>query len=266
MKAACSTAGFTQLPLKDALQNINELGFDFVDLQMMENWAHINPSELVSDPASKAKQVAKMLKANDLTAVGINSNLSSPINTIDPERQKKNLAELKALAIFAENLGIPVIVVQPGHIDPDRGLEKSREASIKALQDMVEIAKGYKKEIAIETHVNSVAEKYEDALKMVEAAPGLKLAYDPSHFVMQELKLSDSEALIDHTAHAHLRDAVVGNFQAEMGKGLMDFDWVLNALKRHNYKGYISIEYIDGRNDYDIKEQITKLKKIIEAA
>ena len=35
MKTVCSTAGFTKLPLEDALKNISELGFDFVDLLMM---------------------------------------------------------------------------------------------------------------------------------------------------------------------------------------------------------------------------------------
>ena len=265
MKVACSTTGFTSLPLESALQNIRELGFDFVDLLMMENWAHINPSELVSDPISKAKQVAGMLKANGLTAVAINSNLSSPLNSPDPERQEENRAELDALAVFAESIGIPVIVLQPGPIDPDLGLERSRAASIDALQDMVKLAKKYKRKIAIETHVHSVAEEYEDALKMVEAVPGLKLAYDPSHFVMKGLDLTGSEPLIDHTAHVHLRNAVTGDFQAEMDKGVLDFHWVLDTLKRHDYDGYISIEYIDGRGDYDIREQITKLKKIIEA-
>ena len=266
MKAACSTTGFTKLPLGDALQSIRELEFDFVDLLMMENWAHINPSELVSDPISKAKQVAERLKANSLTAIGINGNLSSPLNSPDPERQKRNKAELGALAVFAENIGIPVIALQPGHVDPDLGLEKSRDASVDALRDMIGIVKECKRELAIETHVNSVAEEYENALKMVEGVPGLKLAYDPSHFVMKELDLADSEPLMDHSVHVHLRNAVVGNFQAEMDKGILDFDWVLDALKRHNYEGYISIEYIDGRDDYDIKEQITRLKRIIEAA
>lgn len=266
MKAACSTTGFTRLLLEDALQNIRELGFDFADLLMMENWAHINPSELVSDPVSKAKQVAEMLRANSLTAVAINGNLSGPLNSPDPERQKKNRVELEALTVFAENIGIPVIVLQPGRIDPDRGLERSRDASINALRELVKLAKDHKRELAIETHVQSVAEEYEDALGIVKAVPGLKLAYDPSHFVMKELDLTSSEPLIDHTAHVHLRDAVVGDFQAEMGKGLLDFDWVLGALKRRGYKGYISIEYIDGRGDYDIKEQITKLRKIIESA
>jgi sugar phosphate isomerase/epimerase len=266
MKAACSTTGFTNLTLEDALRNIRELGFDFVDLLMMENWAHINPSELVSDPVSKAKQVAEMLETNGLTAVAINGNVSSPLNTADPECQEKNQAELEALAIFAEHIGIPIIVLQPGQIDPDRGPEKSRDASINALRGMVKLARKHERELAIETHVNSVAEEYEDALRIVEAVPGLKIAYDPSHFVMKELDLADSEPLIDHTVHAHLRNAIVGNFQAAMDRGILDFDWVLGSLKRHNYEGCVSIEYIDGRDDYDIKEQILRLKKIIEAA
>jgi len=264
MKAACSTAGFTKMPLEDALQNIRELGFDAVDLLMMENWAHINPSELVPDPVSKANQVAEMLKANGLTAIGINSNLSSPINILDPVHQEENRSEVEALAVFAQNIEVPVIVLQPGPVDPDRGLERSQEASINALGDMVRIARAHEKEIAIETHVNSVAEEYEDALKMAKDVPGLKLAYDPSHFVMKELNLADSEPMMEYTAHVHLRNAVVGNFQAEMDKGILDFDWVLSMLRKYNYEGYISVEYIDGRENYDVKEQIAKLKKVIE--
>ncbi len=266
MKAACSTAGFTKLPLEDALQNIRELGFDSVDLLMMENWAHINPSELVADPVSRAEKVAEMLKNNGLTAIGINANLSSPINSPDPESQGQNRAEMEALAIFADNIGIPVIVLQPGPVDTERGLVASQDASIVALRDMVKIGAEHDKETAIETHVNSVAEEYEDALKMVEAIPGLTIAYDPSHFVMKELDLADSVPLLKYTTHVHLRNAVVGNFQAAMDEGILDFDWVFNALKTYGYKDHISIEYIDGRKDYDLKEQIVKLKKLIEAA
>lgn len=266
MKAACSTAGFTKLPLAEALRNIKELGFSFVDLLMMENWAHINPSELVADPVSKAKKVAEMLSDNELTAIAINSNVSSPINSTDPERLAQNCAELEALAIFAKTLDISVIVVQPGPVDPDRGLEKSRAASMDALRDMIKLADKHGRLISIETHVNSVAEEYADALKMVEEVQGLKIAYDPSHFVMKELDLADSEPMIDYSVHVHLRNAVVGNFQAAMDGGLLDFDWVLGALKKHGYSGYISIEYIDGREGYDIEEQITILKEIIEAA
>ncbi|MFC1718011.1 TIM barrel protein [Candidatus Poribacteria bacterium] len=72
--------------------------------------------------------------------------------------------------------------------------------------------------------------------------------------------------MLEYTTHVHLRNAVVGNFQAAMDEGIMDFDWVLNTLKAHGYDGYISVEYIDGREDYNLKEQIVKLRKLIEAA
>ena len=72
--------------------------------------------------------------------------------------------------------------------------------------------------------------------------------------------------MLEYTTHVHLRNAVVGNFQAPMDEGILDFDWVLNALKTRGYNGHISIEYIDGSEGYDLKEQIVILKKLIEAA
>ncbi len=265
MKVACSTAGFTKMKLAQALQNIKQLGFDFVDLLMMENWAHINPSELVSDPLLKAKQVSDMLEENSLKAVAINGNLSSPVNTADIDRKKKNLAEVKALAIFAKSIDIPVIVLQPGGIDASIGKDKSLDLSINALQEMIQITGEYGRQLAIETHVGSVAEKYADTLNIVKLVKGLKLAYDPSHFIMSEQKLEDSEPLIEYSAHVHLRNAIVGDFQVEMDKGIMDFNWVLSTLKKHGYDGYISIEYIDSHGNYNVKEQITRLKGIIES-
>ncbi|MBD3183872.1 TIM barrel protein, partial [Candidatus Poribacteria bacterium] len=186
MKTACSTAAFTKQPLDKTLKTIGKMGFGYVDLLMMENWAHINPSELSSDPISKAKQTIELLMENSLIAVAINANLSNPINTGNAEVHKTNMAETEALGIFAEEIGIPVLVLQPGRIIDELGPEKSRQNSIQALKDMVEVTDKYGIVLAIETHVDSVAEKYADSLAMIEAVPGLKLAYDPSHFIMTQ--------------------------------------------------------------------------------
>ncbi len=164
-----------------------------------------------------------------------------------------------------KSIDIPVIVLQPGGIDNSVGKEKSIELSVSTLRDMIPITQEYDRQLAIETHVGSVAEKYDDILNIVNSVEGLKLAYDPSHFIMSQQRLEDSEPLIKYTAHVHLRNAIVGDFQAEMDKGIMNFDWVLSTLKKHNYDGYISIEYIDSHGNYDVKEQIIKLKMIIES-
>jgi sugar phosphate isomerase/epimerase len=42
MVVACSTTGFTRMPLPGALRAIRELGFEYVDLLAIEGRAHIS--------------------------------------------------------------------------------------------------------------------------------------------------------------------------------------------------------------------------------
>ena len=80
---------------------------------------------------------------------------------------------------------------------------------------------------------------------------------------MGEYELLESESLLPYTAHVHLRDAVAGNFQVPMGEGILDFEWIISALKRNNYTGAIAIEYIYHR-DWDIVPDILVLKQMLE--
>ena len=54
---------------------------------------------------------------------------------------------------------------------------------------------------------------------------------------MGEYDLLESESLLSYTVHVHLRDAVAGDFQVPMGEGILDFEWIISALKRNNYTG-----------------------------
>ena len=262
MMIACSTTAFTNLPLEDALSRISALGFSFVDLLMMENWAHINPSELVENPVERAREVAALLRKHRLKAVAINANVSNNLCSGGRDAQDQNMREAEALVAFAREITIPIIVLQPGRAGED-SVEQATARSVAALNEMVSLARGRSTTIAIETHSGSLAEAYQDAITFVSRVPGLKIAYDPSHFVMTKMDLRDSTVLIPHTAHVHLRNAVPGNFQAPMDDGTLDFMWVLEAIDGSGYTGAISIEYLDNR-DGDILGDVNELKKLLE--
>ena len=264
MKIACSTTAYTQKPLEDALRNIASLGFRYVDLLMMEGWAHINPSEIAETPQRYAERVGDLLQKNNLTAIGINGNVSHPLTSQAPAEIQRVQRQAEGLIQFAQSLSIPIVVLQPGRASAEIGFDAAMEASIRSLRSIVSIAQAHNVTLAIETHVNSLAERYDDALHFVNAVPGLKLAYDPSHFVMAGYELAASEVLLLHTAHVHLRNAVRGNFQASMEEGILDFEWVLDALDRNNYMQPIAIEYIDGRNT-EIEPDILALKTLLES-
>ena len=264
MKIACSTIAYTKTPLEDALRNIADLGFRYVDLLMMEGWAHINPSEIAEVPRRHATQVGHLLEKNNLTAIGINGNVSHPLTAQAQSEVQEVQKQAEGLIQFAQSLSIPIVVLQPGRASAEVGVDAAMDASIRSLRSIVSIAQAHNITLAIETHVDSLAERYDEALHFVNAVPGLKLAYDPSHFVTAGYDLAASEVLLPHTAHVHLRNAVRGNFQASMKEGILDFEWVLDALDRNNYTHPIAIEYIDGRNT-EIEPDILALKTLLES-
>ena len=264
MNIACSTTVFSTRPLEDAFSRISSLGFSSVDILMMENWAHINPSELVDSVTARSKEVAALLKKHGLKAVAINTNVSGNLSSSDPEISSRNLREAEALLVFAKDLEIPVVVFQPGRVEESGNVEESTANSVEALNRICDFAKERDITIAIETHSGSLAEGYQDAMSFVSRVPGLAIAYDPSHFIMMGMDLGESSVLIPHTAHVHLRNAVKGNFQASMPTGNLDFMWVLESIDASGYRGAISIEYLDNR-DEEILGDVSELKKLLDS-
>jgi sugar phosphate isomerase/epimerase len=264
MNIACSTTAFTRLPLEDALSRISALGFTHVDLLMMENWAHINPSELTADPGSQVRRVNSLLRGYNLKAAALNANVSAPMTSREPEAVSRILNEGRTLVDFAKGIKAGVVVLQPGSVRDGEEAEDAFQASASVLRELAAYAKSRNITLAIESHSGSLAEQYTAAMRFVAEVAGLKIAYDPSHFVKVGLELEGSRALLAHSAHVHLRDAVNGDFQAPMGRGTLDFMWVFEAIDASGYRGAISIEYLDNK-DADILKDVSTLKSLLEA-
>ncbi len=263
MNVACSTTVFSKIPLEDALSRIAALGFSYVDLLMMENWAHINPSELAQDPLGHARRVMTLLRRYNLKAVALNGNVSGSLTASADEQVAQNLIEMRALVDFSREIGAGVVVVQPGSAADEWGAEEAFQASAAVLREATAYAKSKGLMLAIEAHSGSLAERYNDAIRFVTEVPGLKIAYDPSHCIMADLGLEGSFVLLPNSAHIHLRNAVKGNFQAPMDKGDLDFMKVFEAIDASGYTGAISIEYLDNR-DADVMNDVRILKNLLE--
>lgn len=263
-KIACSTSVATKKSLEEALAFIASLGFSHVDILAHHGWAHLNPHELVSEPQKVVTELVGTLRRFGLKAAAINASLSSDFGTREEAKVEQNLAEIRGLIRFAREIDTRIVVIQPGvKQKAKKAGEDAFQASASFLQAAEPIAKNKGVTLAIEAHVGSLAERYEDALRFVSVVPGLKIAYDPSHFVMSGLDLESSKLLLSNTAHVHLRNAVKGNFQAPMDKGDLDFMWVMEALDSAGYSGSIAIEYLDNR-DEDILQDIIALKSLLE--
>jgi len=110
----------------------------------------------------------------------------------------------------------------------------------------------------------------QDALRLVQATPGLTLTLDYTHFVRRGIAEAQVEPLIAHASHFHARGARKGRLQASVKQNTIDYARIAQLLKRVRYRGYIGIEYVwidwEHCNEVDNLSETILLRELIRKA
>lgn len=117
--------------------------------------------------------------------------------------------------------------------------------AVDSFQRIVEVIEDTDLRISFEPHLDSVAPTPEKALRLLEAVPGLSLTLDWAQFTAQGAISGEIEPLLQHTAHVQLRQAARGRLQAPYHEGIIDLGQVVELLVANDYRGAISIEYMN---------------------
>lgn len=264
MSIACATTAFSKLPLEAALAAVRELGFTRVDLLAVEGWAHLMPSDLVKNYDAATARVDSALRANHLSLASINIGFTPKLHDRSSEAIVTRCSQARAMVRFMLQHHVTVATIQPRERAHDRPFEAVLADSAESLNEIVDIAEGTGITFALECHSGSVAESLTSALELLHMVPGLKVDYDPSHLVMHEIELEDSEPLLNKAAVIHLRDAAPGQMQTAFGEGTTDFDWLLRRIKAMRFKGDVIVEYLDSDKQVDVKLDIIAMRRKIE--
>jgi sugar phosphate isomerase/epimerase len=130
---------------------------------------------------------------------------------------------------------------------------------VATIGEFIKTAEEYGVCLAIEPHYNTPFQTLEQVDELLAAVPALKVAYDPSHFAMQEIDLRETAKYLDRAAHVHVRDAAPGKMQAKVGEGTVGFAWLVGELKSRGYDGALSVEYLPGNED-----QLPRMREVLE--
>ena len=133
----CVQARFPEI--EDALAKVGELGFGAFDLDVFENWQHINPSGLADDPETWATRLGEAVTAAGLKASSFNCGLSRRLADPEPAAWKQYQREFRALLLLADAVECPNITLQPGPvldgIDREEQAASMRDHLAEALRD-----------------------------------------------------------------------------------------------------------------------------------
>ncbi len=239
MLIACHAWGFNNLPVEQAVGTIARLGFRAIDLG---TGAHIDAARAANTPEAEATVLRGLLTRFNLALTDLYVMLPH-VNAPDPAQREAALDLFERLVPFALALGTPGITISPGIVHKD-GHDHSLARSVPALLRMLDAVEDTDLRISFEPHMDSVAQRPQDALLLLDAAPGLSLTLDPAHFTCQGIVWREVAPLLEHVAHVHIRQAARGQLQTAHDRGTLNLNDLLEDLHATGYRGALTIEYM----------------------
>lgn len=263
---ACHTWSFPDLTLPEAFGLIARLGFRHVDIG---SGTALNAARAASDPARLAADLRADLKTFALQVSDIYlmlPRISLAATPEDAERRARELELFRTLIPFALELGAGGITVSPGlapppdapPIQPPSGsqprspteagaaavsaAEFAFSRAAEALRAMHETARSSGLRLSIEPHLDSIAPTPAQALRLIEAVPGLTITLDWAELACQNIPLDEIVRLLPHTRHMHVRGAARGRLQTPLEKSALDLRRLIEVSLAAGYSGTIAVE------------------------
>ncbi len=260
----CSTSLRSAENLDSALQAIAACGFTTIDLLTIGQWFHINPRDLHEHWDQTIAELDRLLDKHQLSIGATNNGTTVQLHDRSAEACRIRHEEWAATARLMKYYDFTTATIQPLQKDQGRSWSDAFADCVKTLQEQLIFAEKQNLSFALEAHTNGPIETIDEARQICDAIPELSLTLDPTHFIMQGKDIRETEWMIPKTTHIHLRDAAPGKLQTPFGAGTLDFDWFLNTLKDADFKGSISVEYLQLPNDpHDYTDDAMRLRDLI---
>jgi inosose dehydratase len=235
--------GMKSLPLDTALRTCAEIGYDSVELALMNGF----PTEPAILSADDRKKLREQLAALKLRVGGLMENFSL---LADDAAQAKTLERIKAAGQLAHDLAPdapPPLETVLGGKPAEWEQVKDRMAA--QLRAWAATAAEAKVVIAIKAHIGSAVQNPERVLWLMRQAdsPWIKLAYDFSHFQLQDLPLDATlTEMLPHTRFIHVKDGrklADGKFEFLLpGEGTTNYGAYFKKLRELGYHGDVVVE------------------------
>jgi len=256
---------FPVKPLLKEIEEIGELGFDYVELTM-------DPPEAA--PQKVLAQKKSILNLLNRYKMGITGHLPTFVWTSDlyESLRKASLHEnVEAIEASAE-LGIEKLVLHPGYITGMGKfvIDKAKRYGLESIEAILKKANSLGMTLCIENmfpQANFLTQPQEFQ-EVFETFPEIRLALDIGHANLGGDRNRAIEFIQRYgyrIGHIHAND----NFGKEdnhlpIGAGIIDFDRIIKALKQTSYDETMTIEVFSKDRDY-LRISKEKMKKMWES-
>ncbi len=251
MKLAYSSNAYRRWPLEEAIARISRLGFP--GMELMADAPHTWPAEMTD---TRMDEIRRCLDAHGLVLSNINAFMMSAVQDfwhpswIEPDREFRRLRVRHTIESLrmARRLGAKCITTEPGGPLPQRMLrEQAMDIFVEGLQEALRVAEDVGVMLLVEPEPDLLIENVEQFLDLARRidSPMFGLNFDVGHFfcVREDLPAA-IDRLQTYTYHYHLEDIAATRVHEHLipGHGAIDFASVIAAIRRTDYRGWLTVE------------------------
>ena len=243
LKLAFSTLGCPNWELEDVARAAREYGYGGVELRALGGGL-----DLLSRPEFQPGEVTRTrdwLAGQGLEVCCVDT--SCTFDSADDAERRRQIEIAGRHCELAAALGAPLIRVFPDKVPEGSTYEETRDRIGDALREVARLApRGVR--VGLETHGDFASGPATADILGRADHPNLCVIWDAANtFASGEALEVSARAVAPYLAHVHLRDArPMGKEHwtpVLAGRGLVPFGEVVAALRRLDYRGYVSFEF-----------------------
>ena len=280
IRLAGSTFAFGDIPLDESCDVLKDLGFDLADVGGC-GWSSFTeyvPQQVVENPDDPDGEAARIRRIMDARGIGVAElficDFGQAVNHPDAAERERSRKLFGQFAAIGGKAGFESIMMLPGNVHEDLGqtYDEAFDTSVQEYTWMVDVAQQNGLQLNFEPCIMSIAVEPAQAIRLVEAVPGVGLTVDYAHQVQIGLGADETEAMHPYAKHFHVKQSAKGEFEVkpEADNGAIDFKRLIGKLKADGYDGVVTVEFVTTPDvteaGWDLKEETAKMKKVIEEA
>jgi L-ribulose-5-phosphate 3-epimerase len=241
----------SKLPVEDCVDNAARMGFDAVEI------LHI---QMAGESNSYLQSLKRQALANGLDLCGFATHQG--FVSSDRDIRRKNIDHTTKCIELAYKLGIPTMRINTGRwgttksfdeLMKNRGIEPAPDGStdqdafewvIESIEKCLPTAEKCGVVLGLENHWG-LARTPKGLLRIIKAidSPWLKVTLDTGNFL--EDPYDRLEQIAPYAIFVHAKTYFGGGIWYKLD---LDYQRIARILRKHNYRGYISLEF-EGKED-----------------
>jgi sugar phosphate isomerase/epimerase len=264
MQLAFSSNAYLRYPIDETISRIAALGYQGIEL--LADVPHAWPAGLLE---VQKQAIRDALARHHLTISNINAFMMNAIadprqpywhpSWIDPDPHYRAIRRehTKRALQLAVDLGAPHITTEPGGpLAEGQSWADGAAIFYEELMPCVEVAEKLQMRLLIEPEPDLLIERFDQYLEFVDRIDSrlVGLNFDVGHaYCVGEDPQDWVAKMSGHTVHYHLEDIAATRVHQHLvpGRGAIDFDATLTAIKQTGYDGWLTVELYPYLDDPD---------------